>query len=69
MVSNIDKLISHFVGLSTDEKPIAANGSSFFEMDTGDQYFYSTDDSDWIKPGSAPSNLVGYAIVGTATAG
>lgn len=37
-------------GLSTDEKPTIgiATGSSFFEVDTGDVYFFDEDSGTWI---------------------
>ena len=44
-----------FKGLSTDTKPTGshdgqtiANGSTFFEMDTQEVYFYDGDSSDWL---------------------
>lgn len=44
------------VGLSTDAKPIKKyngttirNGSSFFEIDTGELYFYDAENNEWIK--------------------
>ena len=73
MVSIVDKLMVDFRGLSTDTKPIAHNGSTFYEMDTGDLYFYSEETEEWLKKGSggggASSNLVDSAVVGTAIAG
>lgn len=43
-----------FYGLSTDTKPtgkygsrVIGNGSSFFEMDTQDVYFYDEDSETW----------------------
>lgn len=37
-------------GKSTDEKPTnVPNGSSFFEMDTGDVYMFDGDTKTWIK--------------------
>ena len=42
-------------GLSTDEKPIEkygeiriGNGSSFYEMDTGEAYMYDEENKDWL---------------------
>ena len=72
MISNIDKMIIRLIGLSTDEKPPATNGSSFIEMDTGDLYFYDGENSEWIKSGGGGgggSAVVGAAVVGTAIAG
>ena len=71
MISNIDKAIIKLIGLSTDEKPPATNGSSFIEMDTGDLYFYDGENSQWIKSGGGGggSAVVGAALVGTAIAG
>ena len=43
---------AEFIGLSTDAKPISTeikNGSSFFEFDTGDVYFYKAETQTWIK--------------------
>lgn len=41
-----------FRGLSTDEKPMnVANGSGFFEMDTGDYYMYDEENQQWLIPG------------------
>lgn len=44
-----------FKGLSTDTKPIVKyddlpiiNGSTFFEMDTQEVYFYDEDTDDWL---------------------
>ena len=44
-----------FKGLSTDTKPTVAhnnmpiaNGSTFFEMDTQQVFFYDGDTSDWL---------------------
>ncbi len=44
-----------FKGLSTDTKPTVTfeglkitNGSSFFEMDTQDVYFYDGEADDWL---------------------
>lgn len=43
--------LSDYYGLSTDAKPTAnvANGSSFFEMDTGKLYFFSEEDTHWYE--------------------
>ena len=35
------------VGKSTDEKPMASNGSKFIEMDTGKEYFFDGDEQGW----------------------
>lgn len=45
------------VGLSTDTKPTGGilTGSEFFEIDTGDRYYYDEDGdagSEWVKPGA-----------------
>lgn len=47
--------LSNFMGLSTDDpKPTdgVCNGSTFYEMDTGDTYYYDATDSTggWVKP-------------------
>lgn len=38
-----------FIGLSTDEKPVAdvANGSIFIEIDTSTLYFFDLDNTEW----------------------
>ena len=53
--SDTTKEIS-FKGLSTDTKPTVSfegmpivNGSSFFEMDTQDVYFYDGTSDDWLE--------------------
>ena len=47
----------HYVelaGLSTDTKPTGfATGSSFFEVDTSDVYFYDEAGKTWIKAGDS----------------
>ena len=52
------KILSKFVGLSTDKKPTFLepfgthmNGSTFFEMDTGDTYWFDEENSAWRRPG------------------
>lgn len=47
---------TEYTGLSTDEKPLnggggypVINGSSFFEMDTGELYWFDEDSGTWIK--------------------
>lgn len=52
------RVISKFVGLSTDEKPsymepfvTQMNGSTFFEMDTGLTYWFDEERCAWIRPG------------------
>lgn len=60
MISYSVKALGHdnfefaFKGASTDTKPTGvcddmkiANGSTFFEMDTQEVYFYDGDTSDW----------------------
>ncbi len=44
-------------GKSTDEKPVEKfkntkipNGSTFLEMDTGDIFFYDSDNNTWVTP-------------------
>lgn len=36
-----------YKGLSTDTKPLAENGSTFFEMDTNKTYMYDKENSTW----------------------
>lgn len=42
-----------FSGLSTDTKPTEglATGSSFFEVDTNDVYFWDEESETWMKAG------------------
>lgn len=42
--------INVYFGLSTDEKKTVhvPNGSIYYEMDTGDAYFFNADDSEWL---------------------
>ncbi len=41
--------IRDYRGLSSDEKPTdAPNGSSFYEMDTGDVYMFDKNSDTWI---------------------
>lgn len=51
------KRSAEFHGLSTDTKPIVYsngkpvdNGSEFYEIDTGDKYFFDKENSIWVKP-------------------
>lgn len=74
MVSIIDRLMTAYRGLSTDEKPKAYNGSVFFEMDTGKAYYYDGEHEEWIQPGGgsgggASSNLVDVGLVGSMIVG
>ena len=72
MVSIVDKSMTVFRGLSTDTKPKAANGSVFFEMDTGKGFYFNGETDQWISPsggGGGSSSLVDSAVVGTAIAG
>lgn len=49
-VSN-DRMIMHYRGLSTDEKPASPpNGSDFLEMDTGKMWYFDADSGDWLDP-------------------
>lgn len=50
-----DRPLSELYGLSNDEKPIEEfegrpiyTGSIFIEIDTGDSYFYDSDNKTWI---------------------
>ena len=45
---------NEYIGLSTDDKPVVdvENGSTFFEMDTEDKYYFDEEHSEWIKPGA-----------------
>lgn len=37
-------------GLSTDEKPLnVPNGSTFYEMDTGNVFMFNEDAKQWLK--------------------
>ena len=43
---------------SDDTKPTGAfaTGSKLTEVDTGDVYYYSEDDSDWVNPSATPDD-------------
>lgn len=47
--------LSEFRGLSTDTKPTenVCNGSTFYEMDSKDTYYYDGDGKTWEKEGGA----------------
>lgn len=49
MVSN-DRMIMHFRGLSSDNKPDAPNGSDFLEMDTGKIWYFDAEGVEWVDP-------------------
>ena len=43
---------ANYMGLSTDTKPADAEENSLYlELDTGDFYYYSKADNDWLKVG------------------
>jgi hypothetical protein len=53
--NDTDRPLSELYGLSNDEKPIDEfegrpiyTGSIFIEIDTGDSYFYDSDNKTWI---------------------
>lgn len=48
-----ERYIYEFRGLSTDEKPEPkkGNGSTFFEIDTGDLYCFDEENGQWIQVG------------------
>lgn len=49
-----DVYVYQFRGKSTHEKPVyekMATGSEFFEIDTGDVYFFDEDTGTWLKAG------------------
>lgn len=50
MISILNNLQTEYIGLSTDTKPEegVTNGSSFYEMDTGDTYYYDEENQEWI---------------------
>lgn len=42
----------NYVGQSLDDKPTnVPDNTLFLELDTGDFYFYSSEDADWFKVG------------------
>ena len=43
--------ISHYFGLSTDTKPTTtvANGSDFYEIDTGEKYYFNGETKAWVQ--------------------
>lgn len=49
MVTVVNLDVAEYRGLSTDTKPDGnvANGSSYYEMDTGATYYYDADSSQW----------------------
>lgn len=51
MTTNSGTGIWDIRGKSTDEKPVKGvpNGSSFFEMDTGDVYMLDGDTGTWVQ--------------------
>lgn len=54
MISIKNTLMTEYIGLSTDTKPVTGvyNGSIFYEMDTGDTYYFDADGtagSEWVK--------------------
>lgn len=47
------KKLVDYNGLSTHEKPTSdffAYGSTFFEVDTGNVYFYNEETQSWVNP-------------------
>lgn len=54
MVSN-DRMIMHYRGLSTDDKPTGVpNGSDFLEMDTGKIWYFDFNGGEWVDPTATP---------------
>ena len=43
--------VSEYVGLSTDTKPTddVGNGDKFLEMDTGLEFRFNVEDSEWVQ--------------------
>lgn len=74
--SSINRLLCHFVGLSTDTKPIGTytdksgkvflleNGSSFEEMDTNKKYLYDAENQQWnlASSGGGSATLIEKSI-------
>ncbi len=49
---NAGVTIRDYRGKSTDDKPVdgtVPNGSTFYEMDTGNVYMFDAEDKTWIK--------------------
>ena len=46
-----EQAIYVYRGLSTDTKPVVGipNASTFYEMDTGANYIFNADDSEWVQ--------------------
>lgn len=42
-----------YVGKESDEKPYATNGSTFFAMDTGREFFFDGDEQGWFIPANS----------------
>lgn len=52
MITNVNQKTYDLRGLSTDTKPVnnlIGNGSTYFEMDTGDVFIYDEQHKTWIK--------------------
>lgn len=52
---NVDVAYEEIAGLSTDDKPVngLATGSKFFEVNTGDTYYFDEDGdtgNEWVNP-------------------
>ena len=54
------RVVAKYIGLSTDVKPsymepciVAMNGSSFYEMDTGNTYWFDEENHAWVRPGES----------------
>ena len=70
--SNVE--YSKFRGLSTDTKPTAENGATFFEMDTSKTYMYDKENAEWCEietggSGGGGGNSKSSPIVGTGVVG
>ncbi|MBO5969217.1 MAG: hypothetical protein J6S14_12050 [Clostridia bacterium] len=60
-----------YAGLSTDTKPTEGinTGSKFREVDTGKEYFFDSESSEWIIPGGGGGGDAKSAKVGTGKVG
>lgn len=46
---SVNTAFNGYIGLSTDTKPAALNGSRFYEMDTQKSYMYDQEGAEWIE--------------------
>lgn len=56
-----ETVVFKYTGLSSDTKPQSdvPNGSSFYEMDTDDTYYFDASSTDWIKASTQAKEVEG----------